>query len=185
MTSSLLERFERHCLPHLDSVFRMARRLAYDDSEADDLVQDTFVRAFRAFDRFELRQQGVKPWLFKILHNAFYTHRGKTRKQPTLLDDANFDQFAAELEDLPEEFGVANIDWDVIDQDLKRAVDELVPEYRVVLLLWAFENMSYREIADVCGCPVGTVMSRLYRARQLLGQELEEFVRQNNVPKRV
>lgn len=181
---SSVERFERHCLPNLDAVFRLARRLARDDSEADDLVQETFVRAFCAFERFELREYGVKPWLLKILHNVFYTQRGKMRKQPTLLDDVDFDQFTAELDRLPEETSIANIDWEQIDQDLKRAVDSLLPEYRVVLLLWSFEDMSYKQIAEVCACPVGTVMSRLYRARRLLGEKLAGFARRENVLKK-
>ncbi len=184
MKKNGIEPFEHHCLPHLDSVFRTARRLTGNETEADDLVQETFIRAFKAFDRFEFREHGVRPWLLKILHNAFYTHLGKMRRRPTLLDDVSFDQFAAELETLPDEMGIDNIAWDAIDEQLKRAVDGLQPEYRVVLLLWSFEDLSYKEIAEVCGCPVGTVMSRLYRARQLLGETLAGYAERENVPKK-
>lgn len=184
MTPASVERFEELCLPCLDAVFRMARRLARDQSEADDLVQETYVRAFGAFERFELREHGVKPWLLRILHNAFYTQRGKTRRQPALLDDIDFDKFAGKPVDGNGVGGIANIDWDAIDEDLKRAVDSLPEEYRVVLLLWSFEDMSYKEIAQVCDCPTGTVMSRLSRARHLLGQSLAEFARRENVPRR-
>ncbi len=179
------ERFEEHVLPHLDSVFRMARRLARDDAEAEDLVQETCVRAFRAFPRFEMREYGVRPWLLKILHNAFYTHRSRAKRQPTLLDDVNFDQFVADRDHLVENpSGIENIPWDAIDQELKRAVDSLQPEYRAVLLLWSFEEMSYKEIAEICGCAVGTVMSRLYRARQILGEKLRDYANSHNVPKK-
>ncbi len=184
MSESLVDRFEDQCLVHLDSVYRMARRLAHDNAEAEDLVQDTFVRAFRAFDRFELREFGVKPWLFKILHNTFYTHRGRNRRQPILLDDVSFDQFAGESGAASEAEGIENIDWDAIDEELKEAVEALQPEYRLVLLLWSFEDLSYKEIADVCDCPVGTVMSRLYRARQQLGDRLTEFAKRRNIPKK-
>jgi RNA polymerase sigma-70 factor (ECF subfamily) len=184
MSESLVERFEDQCLVHLDSVYRMARRLAHDDAEAEDLVQDTLVRAFRAFDRFELREYGVKPWLFKILHNTFYTHRGQTRRQPTLLDGVSFDKFTAEDGSTSEADGIENIDWEAIDEELKEAVEALQPEYQLVLLLWSFEDLSYKEIADVCDCPVGTVMSRLYRARQQLGDRLKEFAEHRNIPKK-
>lgn len=150
----------------------MARRLARDEAEAQDLVQETFIRAFRGFAKFELRDHGIRPWLFRILHNAFYTSRVRSRKQPTLLDDVNFDQFEAEIDQGPADSGIGNIDWEAVDEKLKRAVEALQPEYRVVLLLWAFEGLSYKEIASICDCPVGTVMSRLYRARQLLVNSL-------------
>lgn len=182
MATSTAKRFETHALGHLDAVFRMARRLARDESEADDLVQETYLRAYRSFDQFELREYGAKPWLLKILHNTFYTRRGKARKQPTLLDDVDFDHFSAELESAAtDETGLENIAWDQIDEELKQAVQELQPEYRMVLLLWAFEEMSYREIAEVCECAVGTVMSRLFRGRQLVMQKLGDYVVQQNI----
>lgn len=176
------DRFEEYALAHLDSVHRMARRLTRDAAEADDLVQETYLRAYRSFDQFELREYGAKPWLLKILHNAFYTRRGRDRKQPTLLDDVNFDHFAAELDSAgAEQSGLDNIAWDQIDEELKAAVDSLQREYRIVLLLWAFEELSYREIAEVCECPVGTVMSRLYRGRQILTEKLEAFIVRQNI----
>jgi len=160
----------------------MARRLAATEAEAEDLVQETFARALRAFREFELREFGARPWLFKILHNTFYTHAGRSRRQPTLLDDVDFDNFAAELDDAAaDDSAAANVDWDHCDEELKHAVESLQPEYRTVLLLWALEDLSYREIAEVCRCAVGTVMSRLYRARQLLGKKLATYARERNL----
>ncbi len=172
------ERFEALALPHLDSVYRLARSLASGDAEADDLVQETFVRAFRAFGRFELREYGARPWLLRILHNVFYTWKGRQRREPTLLEDMDFDQFADGSNNAaatPE--SVEAINWDHFDDELKIAVAELQPEYRAVLLLWSIEGLSYKEIADVCHCALGTVMSRLYRARQLLGRRLRDYAR--------
>lgn len=169
-------RFERIVLPHLDAVYRMARRLSGNEAEADDLVQETFLRAYKAFEGFELRQYGAKPWLLKILHNVFYTRVGKKARQPTLIEDISFDDFAAELDQPPaSELGSSNVNWDEFDEELKAAVLGLSPDYREVLLLWALEELSYKEIAEVCGCAIGTVMSRLYRARQQLGQRLAEY----------
>ena len=160
----------------------MARRLAGTEAEAEDLVQETYTRALRAFGQFELREFGAKPWLFKILHNVFYTYTGRARRQPTLLDDVDFDNFSAELDNAQLDDGSAPaIDWDNCDEELKHAIDELQPEYRTVLLLWALEDLSYKEIADVCRCAIGTVMSRLYRARQLLGTRLRDYARERNL----
>ena len=94
-------------------------------------------------------------------------------------------QFAERSEGYGSEPGIDKIDWDSIDEDLKRAVDSLQPEYRSVLLLWSFEELSYKEIADVCDCAIGTVMSRLYRARQLLAKRLSAYAASRNVPKKI
>ena len=175
-------RFQQIALPHLDAVYRIARSLVRDGGEADDLVQETFARAYRAFDRFELREYGARPWLLRILHNTFHTLSAKRRREPTLLDDVDFDRFADEL-DSPgaEPLSADTVNWDRFDEELKDAVMRLQPEYREVLLLWAFEGLSYREIAEVCECAVGTVMSRLYRARQNLLHRLRDYARERNL----
>jgi len=172
------ERFEDVVLCHADLVYRLARRLAREESEAEDLVQETFLRAFRAFDQFELREFGAKPWLLKILHHVFFTRRSRAVREPTLLQDVNFDDFAAELEREPlPQLASGQMDWDGFDDELKVAINRLQPEYRAVLLLWALGDLTYREIAHVLGVAIGTVMSRLYRARQALGQSLAEYAR--------
>ena len=176
--------FEEVALPHLDAVYRMARRLSRNDAEAEDLAQEAYLRAYKAFSRFDLRAYGAKPWLLKILHNVYCTHQRKRRRQPTLLDDVDFDGFAAELDSpAPVVDGESSIRWDEVDEELKEAVAALPADYREVLLLWSIEEMTYKEIAEVCGCPVGTVMSRLYRARQLLGRKLVDYASQHNVSK--
>ena len=174
--------FEEVALRHLDAVYGMARRLSANESEADDLVQETFMRAYRAFGRFELREYGAKPWLLKILHNVFFTRRNREHRQPTLLDDTDFDHFAGEL-DSPslEALSDGKVDWELFDEELKESVNSLGPEYRSVILLWSLEELSYREIAEVCDCPIGTVMSRLYRARQQLGQRLADYAAENRI----
>ena len=169
-------------MPHLDVVYGMARRLSASEAEAEDLVQETFMRAYRSFGTFELRDYGAKPWLLKILHNAFYTRRSREHRQPSLMDDVDFDRFAGELDAEPlEAVFDGEVDWDQFDEELKVAVESLQPEYRSVLLLWALGDMSYREIAEACDCPMGTVMSRLYRARQQLGQTLAEYAAERNL----
>jgi len=172
------DRFEDVILCHAELAYRLALRLTGSAHEAEDLVQDTFLRAYRAFDRFELREYGAKPWLLKILHHVFCTRWGRAAREPTLLQDVDFDDFAAELEREPlPQLAAGQIDWDGFDEELKTAVGRLPPEYRSVLLLWALGELTYKEISTVLGCAMGTVMSRLYRARQMLGQSLAEYAK--------
>ena len=163
----------------------MALRLSGNATEAEDLVQDTLLRAYRAFDRFELREFGAKAWLFKILHHAFLNQAGRAGRDPTLLQDVDFDAFAAELEREPlPQLADGQMDWDGFDDDLKRAIGQLAPEYRSVLLMWGLGDLTYKEIARILGVAIGTVMSRLYRARQALGQTLAEYAKHHRVARR-
>ncbi len=174
--------FEDVALPHLDNVYRIACALAGNRSEAEDLVQETFLRGYGAFARFELREYGAKPWLLRILHNVFYSSKNRQKRAPTLLDDVDFDHFEDELaESQADPTSADTIDWDHFDEEIKQAVSELQPEYRTVLLLWSIEGLSYKEIADVCDCALGTIMSRLYRARQLLGRKLRNYARERRI----
>lgn len=175
-------RFDTVVMPHLDAVFRLAFTLTHDQTEAEDLVQETFVRALGAFERFELREYGARPWLLRILCNTLYRNRGRRRLEPTLLDDVDFDHFADELYAAGSDPESADrINWEAFDEELKAAVDTLQPEYRVVVLLWSIEGLTYKEIAEVCDCPMGTVMSRLYRARRQLADELRGYARDRKI----
>ncbi len=171
-------RFQEIALPHLDAVYRIARVLTSNEAEADDLTQETFTRALRAFDRFELRDYGARPWLLRILHNVFYTERSRRKREFKLPDEVDFDHFADEESSTTSQpLALDTVDWEQFDEEIKEAVAGLQPEYRLVLLLWAFEDLSYKEIAHVCGCALGTVMSRLYRARRQLSERLGDYAR--------
>ncbi len=175
--------FEAVILPHTEAVYRMARRLAGNQPDAEDLVQETFLRALRAFDSFQLRPFGPKPWLMKILHNVFYSRLERQARAPLAVDDAVFDGVRGEppLEAAPaSEHG--RVDWEQFDDRIKDAVSRLPPDFREPLLLWALEDLRYKEIAEVCGTPLGTVMSRLHRARELLVSDLTEYARDHRVP---
>ena len=180
MTSK--ERFEKLSLPHLEVMYRLAMRLAGNDAEAEDLVQETLYRAYRSFDKFELREYGAKPWLLRILHNVFFTRRGRQARQPILLDEVELDHFRSESSENDSiTGGWEEFSWEDVDEEIMQAVNALQPEYRSVLLLWALEDMSYKEIAQACDCAIGTVMSRLYRARQALSRELATFAAERNL----
>ncbi|MFQ5591521.1 MAG: sigma-70 family RNA polymerase sigma factor [Phycisphaerae bacterium] len=177
--------FEVVVLPHLDSVYRLARALCRDEPDAEDLVQETFRRALKGFAGFELRAYGARPWLLRILHNVFYTTMDRRRRGPRRHTEVDLEG----IEDKScrrngnSVSSVDAIDWDHFDEELKLEVNRLQTEYRAALLLWAIEGLSYREIAEICDCPVGTVMSRLYRARQILGCRLHSYARERRVPR--
>ena len=168
----------------MDSVYRMAMTLARNPDDASDLVQETFLKAFKSEGRFELRDHGVRPWLFKILHNNFYTKIKKKKREPTLGDDLLGDVAGGQLGEvdaLQPAWELEHLDWEQVDDRLKHAIDELPDHYREVLLLWAVEGLKYREIADVLDVALGTVMSRLYRARGILTENLSALAEEHGI----
>jgi RNA polymerase sigma-70 factor (ECF subfamily) len=168
----------------MDSVYRMAMTLARNPDDASDLVQETFLKAFKSEGRFELRDHGVRPWLFKILHNNFYTKVKKKNREPTLGDDVISEVAGGQLGEVdapPPAWDLEHLDWEQVDDRLKNAIDELPDHYREVLLLWAVEGLKYREIADVLDVALGTVMSRLYRARGILTENLSGLAEEHGI----
>ena len=168
-------------MAEIDSVYRMAFHLARNPDEASDLVQETYLRALRAESSFELRENGIKPWLFKILHNAFYTKVGKARRAPTLIEDMGHESAPDEVNTPSPCWDLETLDWEQVDDRLKHTINELPEHYREVLLLWAVEGLKYREIADVLSVALGTVMSRLYRARSILSEQLAELATEHGI----
>jgi RNA polymerase sigma-70 factor (ECF subfamily) len=173
--------FRELALAELEAVHRMAFHLCHRPEEAADLVQETYLRALAAEKTFELRERGIRPWLFKILHNVFYTRMGRQKREPTLADDLRFEAPAAELDEPAPCWDLASLDWDQVDDRLKHAIEKLDPRYREVLLLWAVEGLRYREVADVLDVPLGTVMSRLYRARSILSADLAGLAAEHGI----
>jgi RNA polymerase sigma factor (sigma-70 family) len=162
---SRLERFEESVLPHLDAANNLARWLTRDDSDAEDLVQEAYLRAFRFFDGF--RGGDSRAWLLKIVRNTFYTTLKQRTRQPNGFIDEGVDEPECDRCD-PETIALANVDR----QLLREAMEELPVEYREVMVLRELEGFAYKEIAAIAGVPIGTVMSRLARARAQLRQRL-------------
>ena len=169
--------FEALAVPHLETVYRVARRLARDEHEAEDLAQETYLKAYKAFGRFEVREFGIRPWLLKILYNTFLNRQARDKKGPKATDQQTLDQVRA----AEGYFGPPELDYENLDQEVRRAIDDLPAEFRSVLLLWATMEVSYQEIAQILGIPIGTVMSRLHRARQQLAEQLEGFAREHRI----
>ena len=167
--------FEREALEHLDALYAGALRLTRDPSDAEDLVQETFVKAYRFYERFEAGTN-LKAWLFRIQTNTFINrYRRKVREREVLegssgapVGDGVMSRAAMRALSQP----IASAERAVLAQEIERALATLPDDHRLMVLLADVEELSYREIAEVVGCPIGTVMSRLHRARRSLQQHL-------------
>jgi len=177
------ERFRELALAEMDAVYRMAMSLSKHPDEASDLVQETFLKAFKAEKRFELQDEakGVRPYLFKILHNNFYSRYQKAKREPTLGDDMPESAVYGDVDQPPPAWDLASLDWEQVDDRLKHAIAELPEHYRQPLMLWAVEGLKYREIADVLDVAIGTIMSRLHRARGILAENLSGLAAEHGI----
>ena len=184
MTDASQSTFEELAVPHLETVYRVAKRLARRDDVAEDLVQETYLKAYKAFGRFEMREFGIRPWLLKILHNTFLNRYAREQRAPKATDQTTLEQMreapdAASASEAPPE-----LDFEHLDEEVKAAIDSLAEEFRSVLLLWATMELSYQEIADILDVPIGTVMSRLHRARQQLAKKLKDYAAEHGLVER-
>ena len=170
--------FEELTAPLLGALYRFATQKLRDAHQAEDLVQEVCLKAYRAFDHFE-RGTNYRAWLFRILSNALLDLQRKASKKPLEVDfDAGRSVFHLNIEAghnrllNPEQQLMAAS----LAHEVRTAIADLPPEWQAVVLLSFVEEFSYKEIADIVGCPIGTVMSRLYRARQVLRQRLERHL---------
>lgn len=165
---SKLAYFEQNVLSNLDAAYNLARWLTRDDRDAEDVVQEACLRAFRFFDSFHGGDS--RAWLLTIVRHTCYTWLRKNRAHELVTLDEELDGVETSLN--PEELLLQNAD----QQLLRKAVEELPIEFREVIILRELEGLSYKEIARVTGVPLGTVMSRLARARKRLQQCLTSTV---------
>lgn len=169
--------FERQALPHLDALYGMALRLTHDERDAEDLVQDALVKAYRFFHRFE-EGSNIKAWLFKVLVNLFYNTYRKQKNIQRLHSEAEVGSHHERFLSMATTSG-RNAEEELLDrlavEKLREAIEELPEEFRLAVLLCDLHGFSYKEIAEILERPVGTVMSRLYRGRRLLQKKLYDY----------
>ncbi len=167
--------FEALAGPHLDGLYRTALRMAGQAASAEDLVQETVLRAFGSFGSFE-RGSNFKAWIFTILTNRYINDFRRKGRGPAPADFTDAEPAAAEE---PARLSAEDVERlsERLGDEAARALARMAPEFRLVFLLSTFEGMSYKEIAAAAGIPIGTVMSRLFRARRILREELAEFAR--------
>jgi RNA polymerase sigma-70 factor, ECF subfamily len=185
----LRREFEREAMPHAGALYGTALRLTRNQRDAEDLVQDTLLRGYQYFGKFE-PGTNCKAWLFKILSNQFINrYHARRRDQQKLLEAMNEADSAATHEVVAHEVSHAARDPEsavasrMMSDDVVRALEALPAEFRLPVLLCDVEEFSYKEIADILECPVGTVMSRLYRARRLLQKSLHEYAVEQGIIK--
>lgn len=173
--------FEEIAVPHMDTVYRIALRWAGDRHEAEDLVQETYLKAYKAFGRFEMRDFGIRPWLVRILHNTCLNRAAQRKKSPSVAEQQVLEQMVGTTDGARNLEAPPTLDYERLDSEVKNALERLTPEFQEVLTLWATMEFSYQEIADALEIPIGTVMSRLHRARQQLARELADYARENRL----
>jgi RNA polymerase sigma-70 factor (ECF subfamily) len=165
--------FDAEALPHLDALYRVALRLTGDESQAEDLVQDTMLKAYRAWRQYQ-PGTNAKGWLLTILRNTFINDYRRRKLEPvaTDLEAVEAHAISRAVEDVDPEGAFFS---KIVDEKVLEAVDALPPEFREVLVLSDMEGMRYGEIAEALHVPVGTVKSRLFRARRLLQAKLYNY----------
>jgi RNA polymerase sigma-70 factor (ECF subfamily) len=165
--------FEEEALVHLDALYRVALRLTGNASDAEDLVQETMLRAYRSWERYT-RGTNAKGWLLTILRHLFINEYRRKSRHPETVDVDTIEAFALFQEVQEADPQGAFFDR-IVDEEVQRAVDQLPDAFREAVTLSDVEGLSYEEVAKVLDVPVGTVKSRLYRGRRLLQAKLYEY----------
>ena len=182
--AALRERFERDVIPLLPSLYGAALRMTRNKSDAEDLVQETYLRAFRGFAGFQ-EGTNLKAWLYRILTNSFInTYRKKQREPQTVEGPDDLDEWY-----LYDRLGGRNVEASaenevldrIPDADVKAALESLPEYFRLAVLLADVEGFSYKEIADIVDVPIGTVMSRLHRGRKALERALWDTAKERGL----
>ena len=172
------ENFEKFTFPHLDGLYASAMNLTKNPALAEDLVQETYLKAFSAFSKLEDTTH-IKAWLFRIMVNTYYNIQRK-RKREILTADEDFklipDDHSHSIQDFQKVFTHSQSHLNsVFSDEVIHALNELPEEYRLVLILADLQDFNYQEIADILEIKIGTVMSRLFRARAAMKKHLYEF----------
>ena len=168
--------FDEEFMPHIDSMYNFAYRLTFDEDDAKDLVQDTYLKAYRFINSFQ-EGTNAKAWLYRILKNSFINDYRRKSKQPAKVDYQEVEQFY-NSEDTPKE---ATVDLrfettkDMIGDEISNALNSLAIDFRTVIILCDLEGFTYEEMAKILDIPIGTVRSRLHRARNLLREKLVTY----------
>lgn len=177
-TSTDSDQFEQEALGYLDALYNTGLRLTRNPADAEDLVQETYLKAFRAQQSFE-PGTNLKAWLFRILKNTFISAYRKSSADPEIDDFAEIEgAFEYRLANAPQPDPEQELIAKVLDEDVQQAFDDLSPDYRMVVVLADLEGFSYKEIASILEIPMGTVMSRLYRGRRQLEESLLRYAQE-------
>jgi len=175
---NLDEEFRKEALPHMDALYNFALQLTQDSDDAADLLQETYVKAYRFWDKFE-KGTNCKAWLFRIMKNSFINFYRKNTRSPEKLD---YDEIEVIYETIKSnDENPHNLDREIydniFDDEVMEAIKSLPEEFRTVLIMCDVEGMTYEEIADFLDIPIGTVRSRIHRARKVLATKLYNYAK--------
>ena len=171
--------FEAEALPHMDVLYNFALRTAGNENDARDLLQETYLKAYRFWDKYE-KGTNIRAWLFRIMKNSYINRYRKETKEPDKVDYDDIENFYNSIRadftdpnDLQEQ-----LYGNLLGDEVTKALQSLPDDFRTVVILCDIEGLTYEEIAEFVECPIGTVRSRLHRGRKLLQEKLQDYARQ-------
>ena len=170
--------FETEFLPHIEAMYNFAYRITYDEDTAKDLLQDTYYKAFRFIESFH-QGTNAKAWLFRILKNSFINEFRKKNKEPSMIDYQDVETYynSDDVNEVITSDLRVEVLQDMIGDEVSNALNSLAVDFRIVIILCDLEGFTYEEMSKILDIPIGTVRSRLHRARNLLREKLKTYAK--------